>query len=90
MFSFEVSITGDLGKILLEVEQKIKKEGGTFFGNRESGSFSGKYKKAIVSGTIEGKYEVIGDKVKITITKKTGPASQKQIEEEIRGYFKEI
>lgn len=88
MFSFEISITGDISLILLDVEQKIKKGGGTFVGNREFGNFSGKYKKALFSGIIEGNYKVNGDKVVINITKSTGVASQKQIEDEIREYFK--
>ena len=89
MFSFEIPISRDISQILFDVEQKIKKEGGKFFGTKESGNFSGKYKKAVFSGTIEGKYVVNGDKVTITITSKTGVATPKQIEEEIREYFKQ-
>ena len=89
MFSFEISISGDISLILFNVEQKITKEGGKFVGTKESGTFSGKYKKAVFSGIIEGKYTVNGDIVIITITKMTGPATQKLVEEEIRDYFKQ-
>jgi glycine cleavage system aminomethyltransferase T len=89
MFSFEITISGDISVILYKVEQEIKKGGGTFVGTTESGRFSGKYKKLVFSGTIEGTYKVDGDKVTVTITNKTGPAPDDKIEEEIRKYFKE-
>jgi hypothetical protein len=87
---FEITVSGDIGLIIFEVEKKIKETGGTFIGNRESGKFSGKYTEA-GGGTIVGSYVVNGDKVMITIDSVTGAArfSKGKVEKAIRDYFKQ-
>jgi len=77
-FSFEINRPEDIGKTLASVERTVRGGGGSFSGNEQNGSFSGK--------GVDGKYSV-GDKITITITKKPMFASDSMVKSAISDYF---
>jgi hypothetical protein len=85
MFEFMIPTPKDkdLKLVIYELEQAIKKEKGEFSGTVESGTFSGNSPL----GYIKGKYEVLGDEVKITITSKPMLVPQRTIIAKVKEYF---
>lgn len=80
-FSFDVS--GDPSAALAKAEAAVREAGGTFAGNANGGSFSGK----TPIGEVKGTYSVAAGRVTIEITEKPFLAPKAMIEAKIRGFF---
>ena len=78
--TFSINKPSNITAALSKVSATIKNSGGSFSGNENSGRFSG-------SG-VEGKYDVTGNYIKITITKKPFFYPESVVENEIRKYFR--
>jgi len=83
--SFRVQIDGKIKTVLGKVRSQIQNAGGKFDGDTRSGTFSG---DVSMMGTFQGEYEVDGDTVTITITKKPFTMPCHSIQLKIREYFK--
>lgn len=83
--AFRVQIDDDIKAVLNKVRSQIKSAGGKFDGDTESGTFSG---DVSMMGSFRGEYEVDGDAVTITITKKPFTVPCHSIQLKIREYFK--
>jgi len=77
--TFSISIKGSAQKMVDKVKALAEKEGGSFYGTAESGSFSG--------GKVKGTYRVYSDSVQITLTEKPMVVPWWKIEKEIRKFF---
>lgn len=64
--TFKFKIDSDVAELLKKINLQIESEGGTFKGDENGGYFS----LSTPVGEIEGNYTVIGDDLKIDITKK--------------------
>jgi hypothetical protein len=83
-YSFIVKLKDEVSSILSKMKSIITGKGGSFEGNRESGSFAGKS----VLGTIKGEYRSISDnEIEITIDDKPLLMSYSTIESEIKKYL---
>jgi len=80
---FEVPIPGDLAAVIARVGSLITAEGGQFSGDAAAGRFSG----TSPVGPIEGRYEIRGAVIRVTITSKPMLAPCGAIEARIRKYF---
>jgi hypothetical protein len=63
--NFSLNFSGDANSVLSKVRSAIEKQGGSFNGDENSGSFNVK-----VMGTISGTYAVSGNQIDITINEK--------------------
>jgi len=66
-YTFHLEVNGDLEARLEKLRSQITESGGQFDGDTQSGTFSG-YVSAM--GSFQGEYEIVGNTVAITITKK--------------------
>jgi hypothetical protein len=82
--SFDVTVTSDLAGALDRVKSQITGSGGSFTGDTQGGSFSG---EVPMMGGFEGRYEVSGDVVTITIIDKPFLIPCAIIESKIREFF---
>ncbi|SEM25403.1 hypothetical protein SAMN04489760_10829 [Syntrophus gentianae] len=82
---FTISVFGNLSDVFKDIESRIRSNGGTFSGNLDSGKFSGKTEGVV----IEGKYQVLGNRIIVRITRKPFLLPASAIEAEIRQYFRE-
>ena len=82
--TFVVKISDEAASVITKVESEITGSGGTFLGNAEKGSFSGKS----VLGMIRVEYCCIAEcEISITIKDKPFLVPYSAIESEIRSYF---
>jgi hypothetical protein len=80
---FDIPVPSDLPATLARVQAHIVREGGQFAGDAKAGRFSGHSP----IGSIEGRYTVFAEAIRITITNKPMLVPCAAIEERIRGYF---
>ena len=80
---FDIPMPADLQATLRHLESALQTQGGSFEGNASAGRFSG----VTPVGTLEGKYSVEGNAIRVTITSKPMMAPCGTIESKIRGYF---
>jgi hypothetical protein len=80
---FDVPVPADLPAAIARVKALIIGEGGTFTGDVTAGRFTG----PTPMGTVEGRYTVQGEAIRITITSKPMVAPCGVIESKIRRYF---
>ena len=79
-FSFEIPIPQNIESTLMSTKQKITNSGGSFRGDTNSGTFSGR--------GVDGTYTVGSSDVKITITQKPFIYPESAVKSTITGYFK--
>lgn len=79
--TFDVSFSGEAASILQHAKHAADQAGATLRGDEKSGAFSGK--------GVEGRYEVSGHTVHVTITKKPIVVADSVIESRLRDFFKE-
>jgi len=81
--TFEIEV-GNVEKALEKAKQAVNAKGGSLVGDGVKGNFSGKSP----FGDISGNYSVVsGNKVKMTITKKSFMLPNGTIENEVRKFF---
>jgi hypothetical protein len=80
---FDVPVPADLAAAIARVRALVVGEGGAFTGDVKAGRFAG----PTPMGTVEGRYTVHGDAIRITITSKPMVAPCGVLESKIRGYF---
>jgi len=83
---FELPVNDDLPQRLLNTADAIRKAGGSFQGDEQSGSFTG----MTPLGTVSCNYVVSKPTVKVTITEKPFLLRASVIETEVRKYFSAI
>ncbi|MGD0886594.1 MAG: hypothetical protein ABSA46_17275 [Thermodesulfovibrionales bacterium] len=82
--SFTVKVSDEIPSIIKKVESRVIKDGGSFEGNTERGSFGGKS----FLGLIKGEYACISNQeIRITITHKPFIVPYSLIELEVRKYL---
>lgn len=79
--TFDIPFSGEATPLLDRAKSAADKAGATLTGDEHNGDFSGK--------GIEGHYEVSGDTIHVTITKKPLVFPDSKIESELRKFFKE-
>ena len=82
MFSFNIEKPADMAATIEKLNNTIKKSGGTFTGDEQSGSF------ATAKGDVAGEYLAGDNDIKITITKKPFIAPKSLIEDAVRKFFR--
>jgi len=78
--NFSIAFAGSAANAIAKSKAEIEKQGGSFNGDEQSGSFSVK-----VFGTISGTYTVSGSQINIVITDKPLFISCSQIESFMQG-----
>jgi hypothetical protein len=81
--AFTFDVPGDLAAALAKARQEVTAAGGTFSGDLQAGSFSGK----TPLGAVKGTYTAAGRSVTVTITEKPWLVPAGTIEATIREYF---
>jgi hypothetical protein len=79
--TFDVSFSGDATSLLQHAKKAANEAGAKLTGDTNSGNFSGK--------GIEGRYEVNGNTVHVTINKKPIVVPDSVIESRLREFFKD-
>jgi len=79
--TFDIPFSGDTETLLHHAKSAATESGARLTGNTNSGKFSGK--------GIEGHYEVSGNVVHVTITKKPIVVLDSVIESQLRKFFQE-
>lgn len=79
MCQFNIPFSGDAESLLRRAKQEIEKSGGTFGGDASRGEFQAK----TPIGSIQGSYEIAGQEIALTITKKPLLLSCNRIEKEL-------
>lgn len=79
--TFDVSFSGEAASLLEHAKHAADQAGATLRGDEKSGAFSGK--------GVEGRYEVSGQTVHVTINKKPVLVSDSVIESRLREFFEE-
>lgn len=79
MCRFNIPFAGDAESLLSRAKQEIEGSGGSLMGNGTQGEFSAK----TPIGSIRGFYQVEGQQIILTITKKPLLLSCKKIEKEL-------
>lgn len=79
--TFDIPFSGDATELLDRAKSAADEAGATITGNVNEGEFAGK--------GVEGHYEVQGETVHITITKKPLVVPEAKIEAELRKFFGE-
>ena len=77
--TFDFPFSGDTTSLLQRAKSAVTNAGGTLRGDTNSGDFSGK--------GVEGRYEVKGQTVHVTITKKPVIVPDSTIESQLRSFF---
>ena len=89
MASFNIDFPGTSNQFVVSANTAIKKKGGIFDGNANTGIFS----LQTLIGAVKGTYQVVSEanspqtKVAITITKKPFIVPMSKIQEVIASYF---
>jgi hypothetical protein len=84
MCQFSLPIQGDPQSLLSRAESEILRTGGAFNGDAVQGTFRAKSPL----GSIEGAYQVVGDQIALTISKKPFLLSCRKIEKELTGVMR--
>jgi hypothetical protein len=79
MCTFTISFTGSAKELVRRAKQTIEREGGTFVGDAIQGDFKGK----TAIGSIQGKYQVEGQSITLSIIKKPLLLSCNRIQKEL-------
>lgn len=79
--TFDISFSGEAASVFQRAKHAANEAGATLRGDEKSGTFSGK--------GVEGRYEVSGQTVHVTITKKPVVISDSAIESRFRQFFEE-
>jgi hypothetical protein len=77
--SFRLPLKGDPDALASQAEQVARQAGADFVGDGKAGRFAAK--------GVEGRYEVQGDSIMVTITKKPLVAPWSLVEEKVRSFF---
>ena len=78
--TFSIKATKSPGTLVSEAKKVAQKNGATFRGDANSGSFSGR--------GVEGRYKIEGGIVKVTITDKPSLASWSTVESKVKEFFR--
>jgi hypothetical protein len=84
MCQFSLPFQGDPQSLLQRAQIEITKAGGAFNGDNMQGSFRAKSPL----GSVEGSYEVVGQQIVLTISKKPFLLSCRKIEKELHGVMR--
>ena len=84
MCQFSIPFAGDALSLTKRANGEITRIGGVFRGDANSGIFRAK----TPIGSVEGTYEVAGQEISLTISKKPFLLSCKRIEKELRGVIR--
>ncbi|GEO08337.1 hypothetical protein [Segetibacter aerophilus] len=79
MCQFSIAFSGDAESLIKRAKQQIEQAGGSLLGDATQGSFQGQ----TPIGSIEGSYNVEGQKISLNITKKPFLLSCSRIEKEL-------
>jgi hypothetical protein len=79
MCNFNIPFTGSADSLILRAKQEIERAGGSFIGDAIQGNFQGQ----TPLGSIQGSYQVIGQELSISITKKPFLLSCNRIQREL-------
>jgi len=77
--SFQVPLKGDADALASRAEELARQAGAEFTGDGKAGRFAG--------GGVEGQYEVEGESITVTISKKPLVAPWSLVEEKVRSFF---
>ena len=81
MCQFTIPFTADPTSLITRAKQEIKKTGGAFEGDVTQGSFRAK----TPIGSIEGSYQIEGQQIFLSVTKKPFLLSCGRIQKELSG-----
>ena len=79
MCQFNFNFSSDASSLVNRAKQEIQRAGGTMEGDETQGRFQAK----TPIGSIQGIYQIIGQDISLTITKKTLLLSCKRIQKEL-------